>query len=74
LSELGLAQRDARFREALFTEVINTYLAGDTTVGKAVLRDLVNATIGFEGLAAAQTELKQVVAFVDVLGSYPVAV
>jgi uncharacterized membrane protein YtjA (UPF0391 family) len=34
----------------------------------------VNAAIGFEGLAAAQTELKQVVAFVDVLGSYPVAV
>ena len=49
---LARAQRDARFREALFTEAINAYLAGDTTVGKAVLRDLVNATIGFEGLAA----------------------
>ena len=42
---LARAQRDARFREALFTEAINAYLAGDTTVGKAVLRDLVNATI-----------------------------
>jgi len=42
---LARAQRDARFREALFTEAINSYLAGDTTVGKAVLRDLVNATI-----------------------------
>lgn len=46
------AQRDPRFREAFFTEAINAYLAGDTAAGKAVLRDLVNATIGFEGLAA----------------------
>ncbi len=45
-------QRDPRFREALFTEAINAYLSGDTTAGKSVLRDLVNATIGFEGLAA----------------------
>ena len=45
-------QRDAKFREALFTEAINAYLAGDTATGKAILRDLVNATIGFEGLAA----------------------
>jgi len=29
------------------------YLAGDTAEGKAILRDLVNATVGFEGLAAA---------------------
>lgn len=46
------AQRDRRFREALFTEAINAYLAGETAVGKAILRDLVNATIGFEELAA----------------------
>ncbi len=45
------AQRDPRFREALFTEAINAYLAGETGVGKAVLRDLVNATVGFEELA-----------------------
>jgi DNA-binding phage protein len=50
---LARAQRDARFRQALFTEAINAYLAGDTTTGKAILRDLVNATVGFEGLAAA---------------------
>jgi DNA-binding phage protein len=47
------ARRDARFRQALFTEAINAYLGGDTTTGKAILRDLVNATVGFEGLAAA---------------------
>jgi len=45
------AQRNPRFREALFTESLNAYLAGDRTVGKAILRDLVNATIGFEELA-----------------------
>jgi DNA-binding phage protein len=45
------AQRDPRFREALFTEAINAYLTGDTTAGKAILRDLVNATVGFERLA-----------------------
>ena len=45
------ARKDSRFREALFTEALNAYLAGDTTTGKAVLRDLVNATIGFAGLA-----------------------
>ena len=49
---LKRAQRDARFREALFTEAINAYLAGDTATGKAILRDLVNATLGFEELAA----------------------
>jgi DNA-binding phage protein len=48
---LERAQRDAKFREALFTEALNAYLAGDPTTGKAMLRDLINATVGFEGLA-----------------------
>ena len=46
------AQRDGKFRQALFTEAINAYLAGDSATGKTMLRDLVNATIGFESLAA----------------------
>lgn len=45
-------QRDARFREALLTEALNAHLAGDTIGGRAMLRDLVNATVGFEELAA----------------------
>lgn len=49
---LKRVQRDARFRQALFTEAINAYLSGDTGTGKAMLRDLVNATVGFEDLAA----------------------
>ncbi len=45
-------QQDLRFREALFTEAMNAYLGGDTGTGKSILRDLVNATVGFEELAA----------------------
>ncbi|MBY0246551.1 MAG: transcriptional regulator [Nitrospiraceae bacterium] len=44
-------ERAPRFLEALFTEALNAYFAGDTAVGKAILRDLVNATVGFEELA-----------------------
>ena len=46
------ARRDPRFREALFTEAMNAYLSGDSVAGRAILRDLVNATVGFEELAA----------------------
>ena len=46
------AQRDPRFWEALFTETMNAYLGGDTGTGKSILRDLVNATVGFEELAS----------------------
>lgn len=45
------ARRDHRFCEALLTEAINEYLLGETAVGRSVLRDLVNATVGFERLA-----------------------
>ena len=45
------AHRDAAFRKALLTEAVNAYLSGDETTGKTVLRDVINATIGFEQLA-----------------------
>jgi DNA-binding phage protein len=45
------ARRDPLFRQALLSEAINVCLEGDLETGKIVLRDLVNATIGFEGLA-----------------------
>ncbi|MFA5530736.1 MAG: transcriptional regulator [Thiohalomonadaceae bacterium] len=44
--------RDATFRRALLADAVNELLAGDLQVGKSVLRDYVNATIGFEALAA----------------------
>jgi DNA-binding phage protein len=37
----------------LLTEAVNAYFGGEEAVGKAVLRDLINATIGFEKLATA---------------------
>jgi hypothetical protein len=46
------AQRDSKFRKALLTESMNAYLNGDEGTGKAALRDVINATIGFEKLAA----------------------
>ncbi len=49
---MARAKRDIKFRQALFTEAMNAYLAGDSATGKAILRDLINATIGFERLAA----------------------
>ncbi len=49
---MARAQRDRKFREALFSEAINAYLAGDIATGKAMLRDLVDAKVGFAQLAA----------------------
>jgi DNA-binding phage protein len=45
-------QRDVTFRKTLLTEAVNAYLSGEETTGKTVLRDFVNATIGFERLGA----------------------
>ena len=45
------AQRDAAFREALLTEGVEALLGGDLETGKAVLRDYINATVGFDRLA-----------------------
>lgn len=41
------AQRDRAFRRALLHEAVECLLAGDLATGKAVLRDYINATIGF---------------------------
>ena len=40
-------QRDPSFREALLKEAVDCLLAGDVETGKSLLRDHVNATIGF---------------------------
>ena len=45
------AERDTAFRTALLAEGIDCLLAGDMDTGKAVLRDYINATVGFEKLA-----------------------
>lgn len=47
------ALADPAFREALLTEGVEALLSGDVDAGRAVLRDYINATIGFEELAEA---------------------
>ena len=43
-------ERGPGFREALLEEGVQCLLAGEVDVGKSVLRDYVNATIGFQEL------------------------
>lgn len=44
--------KDPAFRRALLQEGVAAFLQGDVDTGKAVLRDYINATLGFEELAA----------------------
>jgi hypothetical protein len=44
------ARRDQAFRVALLREAVDCMLDGDIDTGKAVLRDYINATIGFDEL------------------------
>lgn len=41
------AQADVEFRRELLREALETLLEGELDVGKAVLRDYINATVGF---------------------------
>ena len=45
------AERDPEFRMGLFREAIEAMLSDDLETGKVLLRDYVNATMGFERLA-----------------------
>ena len=45
------AERDPDFRVSLFREAIEAMLSDDLATGKLLLRDYVNATVGFETLA-----------------------
>jgi DNA-binding phage protein len=46
-------QRDAKFRQELLREGLDAMLSGDITLAKTILRDYINATVGFTSLAAA---------------------
>jgi hypothetical protein len=45
-------KRDATFRKGLLSEAIESLLSGEVTLGKELLRDYINATVGFPKLAA----------------------
>ena len=43
-------ERDPAFREELLKEGVESLLSGDVDTGKAILRDYINATVGFREL------------------------
>lgn len=44
------AQRDPAFAQSLLDEAVTLFLSGEPETARLILRDLVNATIGFEQL------------------------
>jgi DNA-binding phage protein len=47
------AARDPRFRKELLREGVECMLSGDTATAKTILRDYINATVGFAQVAEA---------------------
>ena len=45
--------RDPKFRKELLREGINSMIEGDIATAKTILRDYINATVGFTELAEA---------------------
>jgi DNA-binding phage protein len=45
-------RRDPAFRQGLLGDAIESLLAGDVALGKEILRDYINATVGFPKLAS----------------------
>ncbi|WP_254047995.1 hypothetical protein [Synechococcus sp. BDU 130192] len=52
-------QRDPEFAATLLDEAIALFLSGEPETSRLILRDLVNATIGFEELAIATAKLNK---------------
>lgn len=50
---LERVQREPAFARAMLDEAASLFLNGDPATARVILRDLVNATVGFEGLASA---------------------
>lgn len=44
-------QKDAKFRRGLLRDAVDALLAGETALGREILRDFINATIGFPELS-----------------------
>jgi DNA-binding phage protein len=44
-------RRDAAFRKGLLRDAVESLLAGEVALGKELLRDYINATVGFPKLA-----------------------
>lgn len=50
---MARVKRDPAFAKALLDEAATLFLNGEPRTARLIVRDLVNATVGFEGLAAA---------------------
>jgi DNA-binding phage protein len=50
---LARVERDPKFRKELLRESLECLLAGDITTAKTILRDYINATVGFTELSEA---------------------
>ena len=50
--EASPVKRDAAFRKGLLSEAIESLLFGEVTLGKELLRDYINASVGFPKLAS----------------------
>jgi DNA-binding phage protein len=48
---LARAKRDPAFRQGLLSEAMESLLSGEVALGKELLRDYINATVGFPRLA-----------------------
>jgi len=46
-------KNDPAFRKSLLSEALDSFLSGDVETGKIVLRDYINATVGFKQLGRA---------------------
>jgi DNA-binding phage protein len=46
-------ERDPKFRKELLRESLESLLAGDIATAKVILRDYINATVGFTELSEA---------------------
>ncbi len=47
------AARDSKFRRELLREAVECMFAGDTATARVILRDYINATVGFSEVAEA---------------------
>ncbi len=47
------AQQEPQFRKALLQEAVELMLSGDEKTGRAILRNYINATLGFQELEKA---------------------
>ena len=50
-------ERDPKFRKELLREGVEAMLTGDVATAKTILRDYINATLGFLDLAEAAHKL-----------------